>query len=66
MSLLGCGSDVSEERAASIFRVEKVLERREAAARRTQRHIPEDGSVQSQRRDDLKTCTVPCVVCDAL
>jgi hypothetical protein len=59
-------SDVSEESIASIFRVEKSASKEPAWAcssvcemsvrtRSTRRHIPEDGILNSHRRENLKS-----------
>jgi hypothetical protein len=45
--------DVTEERIASIFRVEKSAN--EEPAWSTRRHIPEDGILHSHRRENLKS-----------
>jgi hypothetical protein len=54
--------DVSEERIASIFRVEESASREQreevAAARSTQRHIPEDDILHSHRFESLKSYIV--------
>jgi hypothetical protein len=51
---------VSEERIASIFKVEKSESEEPAWAGgcRLQRHIPEDGILQSHRREILKSYKV--------
>jgi hypothetical protein len=72
-SLLGCDSvdvvlsDVSEERVASIFRVEGKI--RKSASEETVKtgastrcHIPEDCFLHSHRRENLKSYT-HCNVC---
>jgi hypothetical protein len=51
-------TDVSEERIASIFRVEESASEEPAWAcgcRSTRRHIPEDGILNSHRRENLKS-----------
>jgi hypothetical protein len=46
-------TDVSEERIASIFRVETSVNKIS-----TRRHIPEHGILHSHRRENLKSYTV--------
>jgi hypothetical protein len=41
-------TDVSEDRIASIFRVEKSANEEPAAATCSRRHIPEDGILQNE------------------
>jgi hypothetical protein len=50
-------TDVSEERIASIFKLEKSTSEEPAWAggRSTRRHIPEDGILHSHRRENLKS-----------
>jgi hypothetical protein len=58
--------DILEECIASIFKVEGIRERRAALAvgsetlvftRPTRRHIPEDGTLHSHCRENLKSYT---------
>jgi hypothetical protein len=49
-------TDVSEEHIASIFRVEKSANKEPAWARCCS-HVLEDGSLQSHRRENLKSYT---------